>query len=366
MNAEGGPARVRLSLAAALALGLRSGRTYRGARTSCVNLLLDYPVPCFSRCAYCGLSRHRPLAPGGPESFIRVEWPAFPTELVRARIAEREPAVKRVCVSMVENPRAFEDAERLCRSIRTSTGVPISVLIHPRGLGAPELLRLRQAGADMIGIGLDAASPRLFARVRPGLEWDTYWRTVLAARSVFGPGKVNCHVVVGLGESDQDLLRLASSLRERQVSTYLFCFYPEPGTRLAGRRRPPLSRWRRLQVATFLLGRGLPLEALRFRAGRLAEIAIDARALAEAIRSGAPFRTHGCPDAQGQVACTRPFGSYRPGEPFRDFPFPLEAQDVARAEREARARWFERPPRASFGRGRALVRQPDGCYGCAP
>jgi biotin synthase len=31
--------------------------------------------------------------------------------------------------------------------------------------------------------------------------------------------------------------------------------------------------------------------------------------------------TDGCPDRTGVMACNRPFGSYRPGEEFRDYPF---------------------------------------------
>jgi biotin synthase len=29
------------------------------------------------------------------------------------------------------------------------------------------------------------------------------------------------------------------------------------------------------------------------------------------------------------MTCNRPFGSYRPGEPFRDYPFVPDATDVA-------------------------------------
>ncbi len=31
--------------------------------------------------------------------------------------------------------------------------------------------------------------------------------------------------------------------------------------------------------------------------------------------------TNGCPDRDGVMACNRPYGSYRPGEEFRDYPF---------------------------------------------
>jgi biotin synthase len=38
--------------------------------------------------------------------------------------------------------------------------------------------------------------------------------------------------------------------------------------------------------------------------------------------------TNGCPGEEGEPGCTRPYGSYRPSEPFRDFPFEPEADDL--------------------------------------
>jgi biotin synthase-related radical SAM superfamily protein len=48
-----------------------------------------------------------------------------------------------------------------------------------------------------------------------------------------------------------------------------------------------------------------------------------------AIDSGLPFMTNGCPDRNGRMTCNRPYGSYRPGEPFRDYPFQPSADDIA-------------------------------------
>ena len=51
--------------------------------------------------------------------------------------------------------------------------------------------------------------------------------------------------------------------------------------------------------------------------------------------------TNGCPDQHtGLVSCTRPFGSYRPSEPFRDYPFPPTAEDKQDIRRQLRLdRW---------------------------
>jgi biotin synthase len=38
--------------------------------------------------------------------------------------------------------------------------------------------------------------------------------------------------------------------------------------------------------------------------------------------------TNGCPGGNGEPGCTRPYGSYRPAEPFRDYPFVPAASDL--------------------------------------
>jgi biotin synthase len=50
--------------------------------------------------------------------------------------------------------------------------------------------------------------------------------------------------------------------------------------------------------------------------------------LNEAINSGLPFMTNGCPDRHGVMACNRPYGSYRPSEEYRDYPFVPNEDDV--------------------------------------
>ena len=81
------PDYVRISMAAAIELGLKPGRINR-CNCNCINLLQNYPEGCYANCSYCGLARERP---GTPEenTFIRVAWPLYPTDLVAEKIAER-------------------------------------------------------------------------------------------------------------------------------------------------------------------------------------------------------------------------------------------------------------------------------------
>ncbi|MBI4635586.1 MAG: radical SAM protein [Candidatus Rokubacteria bacterium] len=327
------PEHVRVSLAAAMTLGLKPGRFFRNATCDCVNLLENYPAGCYANCTYCGLARERPgLA--RDNTFIRVGWPLFPTDLVAEAIAAHAERVGRVCVAMVQDKRSSPDLVEITRRIRRRSAVPISALVTATLLDETRLLAIRDAGADIVGIGLDAASEEVFFRTRGRgargpHSWAQHWEIARIARRIFGPMKVNCHVVVGLGETDRDLVDLFYRLKSEAVAAYLFSFNPEPGTVMAAVPRPPLGRWRRIQLTKYLIeARDLPRDAIEFdAAGGLTRVRAP-RALVDAcLETGRAFLTNGCPDRTGRLACNRPFGSYRPGEEFRDYPFAPDAAD---------------------------------------
>src|SRR3972149_2488942 len=74
----------------------------RPAPCDCVNLLLNYPEGCYANCTYCGLARERPgLAQDN--TFIRVGWPVYPTDLVAEAVADHEDRVGRGCVAVVQD-----------------------------------------------------------------------------------------------------------------------------------------------------------------------------------------------------------------------------------------------------------------------
>jgi lipoyl synthase len=92
-----------------------------------------------------------------------------------------------------------------------------------------------------------------------------------------------------------------------------------------------LRRWRRVQLAKHLIEtEGFGAGQFDFDTdGNLTGLDGDAAVVEQSIESGIPFMTNGCPGAGGEPGCTRPYGSYRPSEPFRDFPFLPDPNDLA-------------------------------------
>lgn len=341
------PEVLRTSNAAALSLRLAAGRFYRDVELGGINVLLDYERGCHANCAYCGLARER-AGTYEDKSFIRVDWPAYPTDRIIEQMARQAERMGRFCISQVVHPRTHPDTLEIIRRFRARTDTPISVLCAPPVLNRERLQQYKDAGVDMIGVGLDAVTEETFERrrgraVRGGLQWKKYWEIILRSREIFGPWKVNCHVVVGLGDADRAILEFSARARRAQIYAYLFCFFPEPGSAMAGARRPSLFRWRRIQLLKHLLEAGdiRPGDIQYNRRGAVARASIPRALVDRAIEDGIAFMTNGCPDQRtGLVSCTRPFGGYRPGEPWRDYPFVPAAADRTAIRRQLRLdRW---------------------------
>ena len=339
------PEFVKTSLASALTLRFASGRFYRDARNFCVNLLLSYPDDCRANCAYCGLARSRPR---GKDSFIRVDWPVLKTRDVIDRLSRYGgDTVRRICISTVFHPDAVKDTVDLARAVRrVAADTPLSVLITPGLFSAGELRTLKGLGADYLGVGLDAASQRVFeltrgSRVRGPLAWEDYVDALRGGVEVFGHKRVSCHIMVGIGETDRELAECFTCVHAMGALVHLFSFYPEPSSVMSRHKRPTLKKFRRAQLLAYLVENGIVgrgRSELEFDSqGKLTGIEPSLKETVEkAAGSGMPFITGGCPDRHGDIGCNRPFGSYRPGESFRDFPFLPEPGDVERAKRELR------------------------------
>ena len=331
------PGHLRMSLAAAMTLGWAPGLFYRDARLYCINLLLTYPEGCRARCAYCGLAAGRQECADGGRSFIRVQWPAFPLEDIVHRIAARRERIRRVCISMVTRRRAVADTAAVCRRLRAAVDLPVSLLITPTVLRPGDLEALRAAGADKVGVAVDLATPALFDRYRGGgvagpHRWEVYWECYGRAIEVFGRGRAGVHLIVGMGETEQEMCAAVQRARDMGGGTHLFSFFPEPGSPMQGHPRPAMSRYRRVQLARFLIDRGVArAEGFAFGPdGRITDFGVPPAEMEAAVDSGEPFRTSGCTGADGEVACNRPFANSRPGPHLRNYPFPPAAEDLRR------------------------------------
>ncbi len=331
------PDYIRISLAAGITLGISKGRFYRNATLGCINILLNYEEGCSANCAYCGLSKVRP-GYYEQKSFIRVKWPLVKTDEVIKRIKQREDIVERVCISMITKRKSIYDTMNISKRIKMKSSVPISFLISPTITFEKDLKAFKEAGADKIGIAIDAATPEIFKSLRgEGVKgphkWEKYLKIFDAALNVFGERNVGSHFVVGLGESEKEMAYAIWKIRSMGGETHLFSFYPEPGSLMAKHQRPSIPHYRRIQLARYLIDEDIiTFDMLKFnKEEQITSYGID---ITPYIEEGEAFRTSGCKGNKGRVACNRPYANERPSEELRNFPFKLEAEDIRKIKRE--------------------------------
>ena len=335
------PEYLRISLAAAMTLGMRSGRFYRDAKLQCINLLMTYEEGCSANCAYCGLQRVREGSYDS-KSFIRVPWPVVSLDEIIARSRERREEVKRICLSMITHGKVVEDARIILERLHEGLPwVPLSLLCNPTLLSRKDLEKYRAIPVDRLGIAVDGATEKIFDQyrgkgARGPHRWEGYWRLFDDALEVFGPDRVGMHLIVGLGETEEEMIRLMDRIRGAGGSTHLFCFFPESGSRLEDRPQPPVGQYRRVQLARYLIDQGIAtFNDFAFNAaGQLLSFGLPPARLEEIIGLGIPFMTGGCPDEAGHAVCTRPYGDCAPGDDIRSFPFQPDEGDLALIRRQ--------------------------------
>lgn len=336
------PEYVQISLAAAMTLGFAGGRFRRDALLTGLNLLLTYRDGCEGSCSYCGLSRRRQLAADDGRTFIRVRWPTCALDDIVARAQCDDDQLQRVCVSMITHPKAFAHLNVVIDRLHRELDLPISGLIAPTVLGDPRamLAETKASGADMVGIAVDTATPELFDRHRRksagGLHsWDHYWDTVVATVEVFGPYRAGVHLIVGLGETEQEMIQTIQQAHDLGAYTHLFSFFPEGGTAVDTLAQPGYGQYRRAQLARYIINRGLGrAEEMTYNtAGQVLDFGMNVEDL---VTDGSAFMTSGCPGRDGRVACNRPFGNERASRPIRNYPFPPEVEDIALIELQLR------------------------------
>ncbi len=119
--------------------------------------------------------------------------------------------------------------------------LPIGVSIYPTEK-TPE--RLKELGVAEVKFNLEAATPELFAKMCPNLDYDRVWQALDRSVELFGKNCVFSNVIIGLGENDAELEACIRKLTSRWVIPVLRPL--NPAAELAGTPRPSAERLSRI------------------------------------------------------------------------------------------------------------------------
>ncbi len=321
---------IRVSVGTAIVLGLTEGTLDAKPTTA---YLMTYKVgKCTANCSFCPQARE---SRSSTELLSRVTWPSFPTlnVLTALATAAKKGKIKRVCIQSLNYPNVFAHLEAVVKEIKKRSAVAVSVSCQP--INRDNIVGLANAGVDRLGIALDAATEAIFNRVK-GKDaggkyvWQDQFVLLNQALDVFGEGNVSTHVIVGLGETEKDVVKVVQRCADMGVLPALFAFTPVRGTTLEKNSQPKVESYRRLQFARYLIVNGKTRVAdMQFDVeGKVTGYGLTNESLDGEIDGGLPFQTSGCPD------CNRPFYNEKPSGPIYNYPTRLSKKEVETVKKQ--------------------------------
>lgn len=170
-----------------------------------------------------------------------------PSQLAEvAAAAVRLDGVKHMVMTTGTPPGADRGAAILVESaaaIKAAVALPIQVQCEPPDDDA-WFERLRIAGADALGMHLEAVSEPVRQRIMPGkakVSVERYFAAFEAAVPIFGRGQVSSYILAGLGDTTEEILSVCERMVSIGVYPFVVPFVPISGTPLESHPAPPAA-----------------------------------------------------------------------------------------------------------------------------
>lgn len=187
-------------------------------------------------CQFCSIGQS--LAAGRT---IAHKTPAQLAEVARAAV--ELDGVKHMVMTTGTPPGKDRGAAILAesaRAVKAAVDLPIQVQCEP-----PEdniwHQRMKDAGADALGMHLEAVTPQVRERIMPGkasVPLEKYFSSFEAAVKVFGRGQVSTYILAGLGDTREAILEMSERLVRMGVYPFVVPFVPISGTPLESHPAP--------------------------------------------------------------------------------------------------------------------------------
>lgn len=250
----------------------------------------------------------------------------------RLKIAYERGYLARACIQTALYDSWWWDTVHLTKIIRKNSPIPISISVFPISNERFEVLR--SLNVNEIVIPLDACTKDLFNNIKGKstggpYSWESHIDGIIRASRIFK--KVGTHLMIGLGETDEDAIRLISELCKSNINTALFSYTYVPGTQFKVAIIPDseiIRHYRAVQLGRYLIVEKLAdYKDMRFENNVINDFGIDENMLLCVIEEGNAFKTSGCPD------CNRPMANETFSQMF-NFPKKLVDDEKENIKRE--------------------------------
>lgn len=269
---------------------------------------------CSANCIFCIQSRVN--SDLRKDMLARISWPKIElSEFLYFFKRNSRGWFKRICIQSIIKKGFIDEIIYIVKKFKElGLDIPISVAITP--VDKSVLHELKGLGVDRIGVGLDAASPRVFELAGKPYTWNKYIDFIKDSLDVFGYRRVVVHLIAGLGEREHELYYTMEKLISLGADIALFAHTPLPRLKSSSLGRPSIEYYRRAQIIRTLLLKGYKLNEIFYvRGKRLCfreEIVNEVREAIDLYMLST--LTSGCP------WCNRPYYNESPRGPFYNIP----------------------------------------------
>jgi radical SAM protein (TIGR04043 family) len=187
-------------------------------------------------CQFCAIGQS--LAAGRT---IERKTPAQLAEVAKAAV--ELDGVKHMVMTTGTPPGTDRGAAVLAESaaaVKAAVNLPIQVQCEPPDDDA-WFGRMRDAGADALGMHLEAVTEAVRHRIMPGkaqVPVERYFSAYEAAVPAFGRGQVSTYILAGLGDTREEILGVCQRLIGIGVYPFVVPFVPIAGTPLESHPAP--------------------------------------------------------------------------------------------------------------------------------
>ncbi|MBD3191486.1 MAG: radical SAM protein [Candidatus Heimdallarchaeota archaeon] len=325
--------KIRASIGTAAVLGLEEIITEAQPTTA---YLMQYSeAHCQSNCAFCPQARN---CTGATDRLSRILWPVYRLETIVEALKTIDTGIRRICIQTVRFQGSEEELFKVLEVFNKSElKLPLTVCSYP--MSRTLFQKMKSLGVSRVGVAFDCATPELFAKIKGKergvtLSWEQIEQALIEAIRVFGRRFVTTHLIIGLGETEEEAIKFIQTFHDKGITIGLFAFTPIKGTALASRSQPALTSYRRIQLARYLIVHELSsysqmtYEMKGARKGKIKDFGVTSAQIEKAIISGKPFKTSGCP------YCNRPFYNESPGKELYNYPWEPTVKEITQIQEE--------------------------------
>ncbi len=308
---------IRLSQGSAIELGLINKSNDIPPTTAYI-IIGD---ECSNSCAFCSQSAESTTR---KDRLARVIWPSYRKEEILEALKNYTGSnIKRICLQSMYNEEAHKEVEEFIKYIQEEIDIPIS--LSAKLESNEDIEKFLSYGVEKIGIAIDVANKELYQSLKGGSFEEKLEFIVSSAKKY--PHKVSTHIIVGLGESHEDIYNLYNYLKDNQVTISLFAFTPVRGTKMQDINQPSIESYRRVQLMTYMIDKDYTKDSFVFNNGYIENIIVEENIIEEILK-GYPFEIRGCKN------CNRPYYNERPGKTIYNYSTKLNQDQIRKSMKE--------------------------------